>query len=198
MSILTSVDLKGWFHERLLAVLDRRQVEASEGAKAYLIELLVRNAGTPPDLDRPLAFALAEACEAGEPGERFRRHRALGDRALYLSGFFGEHLEHRGIPKTYVQAIGSRGYGTAGDLARRWGGPGAVLGELSERFDRMTMVLDEVRESTALRTPQDIVRLYDRWKQTGSQRIAERLAEEGVFPMGGLEADERGGGPTFH
>jgi hypothetical protein len=196
MSILTSVDLKGWFHERLDAVLERRQVEATDGARVYLVELLVRNTGTSPDLDQPLAFALAEACETGEPGERFRRHRALGDRALYLSGFFGEHLEHRGIPRTYVQTIGARGYGTAGDLARRWGGPGALLEELAERFETMTMVLDEVRESTALRTPQDIVRLYDRWKQTGSAKLAERLAEEGVFPMGG--AHKTGEGPTYH
>jgi hypothetical protein len=195
MSILTSVDLKGWFHERLGAVLERRQVGATDEAKLYLVELLVRNAGTPPDLDRPLAFALAEACEPGEPSERFRRHRALGDRALYLSGFFGEHLEHRGIARTYVQSIGARGYGTAGDLARRWGGPGAVLAELAERFERMSMVLDEVRESTALRTPQDIVRLYDRWKQTGSAKLAERLAEEGVFPVAGTKSDD---GPTYH
>lgn len=183
MSILTSVDLKGWFRERLDGVLERRSVPVTGGAQGYLVELLVRNAGTPPDLDRPLAFALADACEPMDPGERYRRHRALGDRALYLSGFFSEHLERRGIARDYVEAMGSRGYGTAGDLARRWGGPGAVLAELSERFAEVAMVLDEVRESTTLRTPQDIVRLYDRWKQTRSARLAERLAEEGVFPV---------------
>jgi hypothetical protein len=192
MSILTSVDLKGWFHERLSAVLEHRNIATTDHARVYLVELLVRNAGTPPDLDRPLAFALAEACEAAEPGERFRRHRALGDRALYLSGFFGQHLEHRGVAQTYVRSIGARGYGTASELARRWGGPGAVLEELSEHFTPMCLVLDEVRESTALRTPQDIVRLYDRWKQTGSARLAERLAAEGVFPVSGDD------GPTYH
>lgn len=195
MSILTSVDLKSWFHERLDGVLERRHLPATPEARVYLVELLVRNTGTPPDLDRPLAFALAEACETGEPGERLRRHRALGDRALYLAGFFGEHLDHRGIPRTYVQTIGARGYGTAGDLARRLGGPGAVLEELAERFEPMVRALDEVRESTALRTPQDIVRLYDRWKQTGSAKLAERLAEEGVFPMSESRAS---GGPTYH
>lgn len=191
MSILTSVDLNGWFRERLEAVLERRSIPVTAQAQGYLVELLVRNAGTPPDLDRPLAFALAEACEPVEAGERYRRHRALGDRALYLSGFFSEHLERRGIARDYVQAMGSRGYGTAGDLCRRWGGPGAVLEELSERFAPMALVLDEVRESTALRTPQDIVRLYDRWKQTRSARLAERLAEEGVFPVAQ-------GGETLH
>jgi hypothetical protein len=183
MSILTSVDLQGWFRERLEAVLDRRGVAVSEPARGYLVTLLTRNAGTAPDLDRPLAFALVEASEPSDLAERFRRHRDLGDRALYLSGFFSEHLERRGLARDYVQAMGARGYGTASGLCRRWGGPAEVLEELAQRFAPMASVLDEVRESTALRTPQDIVRLYDRWKQTRSARLAERLAEEGVFPV---------------
>jgi len=36
---------------------------------------------------------------------------------------------------------------------------------------------------TSLRTPQDIVRLYDRWRQGRSVAIAERLAAAGVFPQ---------------
>ena len=57
-----------------------------------------------------------------------------------------------------------------------------VYRELASLFAPITRVLDDVRESTALRTPQDIVRLYDKWRRTGSPRIAARLSAEGVYP----------------
>jgi len=57
-----------------------------------------------------------------------------------------------------------------------------VYRELAALFAPITRVLDDVRESTALRTPQDIVRLYDKWRRTGSPRIAARLSAEGVYP----------------
>ncbi|MCZ7687217.1 MAG: hypothetical protein M5U28_54170 [Sandaracinaceae bacterium] len=44
-----------------------------------------------------------------------------------------------------------------------------------------------------MRTPQDIVKLYDRWRRTRSPRLAERLRAEGVFPTG-----EGPGGRILH
>ena len=60
-----------------------------------------------------------------------------------------------------------------------------VYGDLSENFGTYTSLLEEVRESTAMRTPQDIVRLYEKWKKTGSPLLAERLRSEGVYPSPG-------------
>jgi hypothetical protein len=186
MSIETFADLGGWFHEQLDAALTRRGVQAGDGTRAYLADLLARMGleHDPDSLRTPLAIQLAEARAIPTGAERLRRFRALGDDALYLRGFCTEHLEHRGISAAYVATLGEAAYDHAGELARRSAARsvGEVYGELARKFALLAAALDEIRESTALRTPGDVIRLYDRWQKTHSPRLAERLTEEGVFP----------------
>lgn len=181
MSIETFGDLRGWFRERLEAALGRRQLAAGEATRAYLVDLLARvGLGQENDaLSRPLALQLAEA-RAAERAERVRLYRALGDDALYLRGFCADHLDHRGITTEYVATLGETAYGQAGDLTL--GSASEVYRELAHKFERFADALDDVREGTTLRTPSDIVRLYDKWTRTHSPKIAERLTAEGVFP----------------
>lgn len=198
MTIETFVDLRGWFHERLEACLSKRGERAADETQLYLVELLaVRglraapskalSAGFPLGKElcgRPLAMILAEAATA-EGEDRLRLFRGLGDEALYTAGFFSDHLEHRGITEDYVVRMGGGAYDTASKLAERSPSEAVrteVYRELGERFVTFAHVLDDVKESTAFRTPQDIVRLYDKWRRTGSPRIAERLSAEGVYP----------------
>ena len=185
MSIEMSRDVRGWFQERLEQALQRRRADASELTRLYLVELLARFAERPEGVTwtRPLAFQLADAC-ATEGTERISKLRALGDAALYVLGFFEDHLERRGVNRSYVVSMGGRAYAHAQSLSayspqeriRR-----EVYGELAEGFEDYVEAFDEVRESTVLRTPQDIVRLYEKWKRTRSPHLAERLRTEGVF-----------------
>lgn len=199
MTIETFVDLRSWFHERLTGCMASRGLSASDPTTHYLVELLASvGVGTPGPRQeslcgRPLVMILAEATGA-EGAERLRLFRTLGDEALYTAGFFADHLERRGVTEAYVTQMGAQAYDTASRLA--WRTPhevarAEVYRELAVRFAPLTRVLDDVRESTALRTPQDIVRLYDKWRRTGSPRIAARLGAEGVFPG-------REGGGTVH
>jgi hypothetical protein len=194
--IETFADLRFWFRERLEAALEQRRVEAAESTRAYLVELLSAlgvGRRRPPG-QRPLALQLADAREADDGLERLRIYRALGDEALCLSGFFSDHLESRGLSAGYVCSMGGGAYENAGVLALQSASESTRVGvyrELSRKFVPFAQVLDEVRESTALRTPQDIVKLYDRWRRTGSPRLAERLSAEGVYPA-------RAGGKTLH
>lgn len=191
MTIELSADPSGFFRERLVSALGRRNVTVSEDTEVYLVHLLTGFVHVTADeaIGQPLVERLAEALEAPSAVERFRRFRALGDNALYVAGFFSDHLTRRGISRDYVVSMGGRAYFAAGDLAeRRLGGgslaPPEIFDELAGDFDRLALILDEVRETTSLRTPQDIVRLYERWRRTGSRVLAERLEQEGVFPQG--------------
>jgi len=180
MTIELSANPTGFFRERLLEALTRRHVSVSESTEVYLVHLLAGFVTTSADdaLERPLVEHLARALEAPSNTERFRRFRALGDNALYVCGFFSDHLDRRGVSRGYVVSMGGRAYVAAADVG------GFVYEELGESFDLLAQVLDEVRETTSLRTPQDIVRLYERWRRTGSPALAERLEAEGVFPQG--------------
>ncbi|MCS6799967.1 MAG: hypothetical protein NZ898_15870, partial [Myxococcota bacterium] len=138
-------------------------------------------------LGLPYGLWLVQAATEPSPSARVRRLRELGDATLYGVGFFGAALEHRGVSRRYVLDIGRRAYRAAASGPVR-----PVLVELADAIGRFALVLDDVREQTALRTPQDIVRLYDRWRRTGSPLLAERLGREGVFPQ------RPGRGRTLH
>lgn len=186
MSIETFADLRGWFRERLEAALGQRRVGAGEATRAYLVDLLARvGLGQENEtLARPLALQLAEARSAERAPDRLRLYRTLGDDALYLRGFCAEHLDHRGITTDYVATLGETAYDQAGELAPF--GASEVYRELARKFEPFADALDDVREGTAMRTPTDIVRLYEKWTKTRSPKIAERLSAEGVFPtLGG-------------
>ncbi|MBX7196739.1 MAG: hypothetical protein K1X94_32100 [Sandaracinaceae bacterium] len=187
MTIEMIGDVRGWFHERLTACMAARSLAVADETTFYLVELLA-SAGLARReslCGRPLVMILAEASSADDGVERLRLFRTLGDEALYVGGFFADHLERRGVSEAYVSRLGTQAYETASSLASRSSHDAMRVGvyrELAELFAPLTRVLDDVRESTALRTPQDIVRLYDKWRRTGSPRIAARLTAEGVYP----------------
>ncbi len=186
MTIESHYDIRGYFYERVTTALRRLGHDADEIAEYYLVELLARHAmgANVHSLEEPLVHRLASAAHITMPRERFRRFRDVGDSALYICGFFADRLRGKGLSRDYVVTLGGRAYRHAAQLAASADTmPREVYERLAGEFDVFARVLDEVREETTLRTPQDIVRLYDRWLRTGSPRVADRLREQGVFPQ---------------
>ncbi len=178
------MDMREFFRDRVRAALSRRELEVTETTEFYLVELLARNRQLSPGRET-LAERLGQALTATSRRERLRAFRDAGDSALVAAGLFFDYLERRGISRDYVVAIGCRAYASAGELA--FDSPVAeAYPELSNSFEEFARVFDDVRESTELRTPQDIVRLYERWQQTRSPLLAERLRAAGVYPGSGL------------
>ncbi len=180
MAIESFTDLRGYFHERLRAALQRSGLGASVGTEHYLLELLSGSHGHLATPDRPLVDRLQAALNAPDPRERLRNFRETGDAALYTCGFFPDHLDRRGMSPDYFASVGGRAYRAAGELDLR---QATTFEELATGFLDFAQVLEEVREETVLRTPQDIVKLYDRWRRTRSPKLAERLHAAGVFPQ---------------
>src|SRR5829696_6790394 len=98
MSIALERSVGGFFHEVVGDAVRTQQLDATDQAMSYLVALLTEFAHPDPDredtFDRPLAFLLDEALRT-TGAERFQRLRALGDGVLYLTGFFGDHIETR-------------------------------------------------------------------------------------------------------
>src|SRR5262245_62673777 len=89
---------------------------------SYLVALLTDFAHPDPGrgdtFERPLAFLLHEALHT-TGAERFQRLRALGDGVLYLTGFFGDHIEICGVDMAYVTNVGATAYRGAATMLRR-------------------------------------------------------------------------------
>jgi hypothetical protein len=197
MSILAQGSVSDFFHEVVEDALRSRRVEATDGAATYLVSLLADFAK--PDckaeqtLERPLAFLLDEALHAPAPGERFDRLRLLGDGVLYTCGFFGDHFEARGLDQKYLFGIGMTAYGTASSMLRT-GQEDAqaravdVYGELSTKFASFVEVIAEVADTTIAKgvaSSKGLLKLYERWLKTKSDRLAQTLSSHGFVPVAG-------------
>jgi hypothetical protein len=178
-----------FFREQLVQAMEHQKVATSALTEYYLVNLLaacVRGERLPapePGFDEmPLALLYARALEASRH-ERARLLRAAGDTALFVSGFFADSLREAAGGLRYYCDLGGRAYARLArehETASRVGP--AVFGELSAQFRDLVDVLSEVSETTRLNTPLSVVRLYERWLQTGSRRAASLLAERGITP----------------
>jgi hypothetical protein len=204
MTILAAGSVTGFFFEVVEDAMKARRVEATDGATRYLVMLLADYAhpseGAGDALERPVTLLLDEALQVADPAERFERLRVLGDGVLYGCGFFGDHFEARGVDPKYLHGLGTRAYGAASSMLRRGPMPlgGAananddasqdLFGELAQKFEAFVQVVAEVADATiAMGTASSggLLRVYERWLKTGSDRLANALTSRGVVPTRG-------------
>jgi hypothetical protein len=194
MTIVAASSVAGFFNEVVEDAIKARRVDATDGATRYLVALLADYAHPAPGaenaLDRPLTLALDEALRAPAPAERFEKLRLLGDGVLYGCGFFGDHFEARGVDPKYLHGLGTRAYGAASSMLRH--GPDDVgpdvFGELASKFDAFVEVVAEVADATIAMSGENargLLRVYERWLKTGSERLASALTSRGVVPTRG-------------
>jgi hypothetical protein len=104
----------------------------------------------------------------------------VGDRSLFISGFFGDSLNRSLVDVDYYIQLGECAYGCLARQQRE--AMGEVFDELAEKFTAFVDVLGEVSERTSLTSNRDLMRLYERWLRTGSARSARVLASKGIVP----------------
>jgi hypothetical protein len=130
--------------------------------------------------ETPLALLYARALE-GPPEDRTRRLRQLGDTALFVSGYFPDSHLGGAVDHSYYRELGGRAYAHLSQQERLAHGPG-VFAELSRRFTQFADLLSEVSDSTLAAGHLTLVKLYERWRATGSRRAAALLAKQGLAP----------------
>jgi hypothetical protein len=204
--ILVGKTAHEWFREMVGEVLTQRGLKVQEGTEFYLVNLLAgfldREKLFVEEADgsvraEPLALILLRAMEADRQ-RRARELRRLGDTALYMSGFFGDALARSVSGVDYYIAMGERAYGTLAESER--GQQGELFGELSDRFPQFVDLFAEIAELGNLRSNRGLVKLYERFLTTRSQRVAALLRERGVALFAGpsSERPRSGSKPLKH
>jgi hypothetical protein len=189
-----------YFRELVASGLAHRRLRIQEATEFYLVNLLASHLQSEalfaarPDgtLDaEPLALLLKRALES-QREERRRMLKKLGDTSLFVSGFFGDSLARSLVDVDYYIAMGGRAYDALSETERGQGGRAALYAELAGRFPDLVDLLAEIAELSELSSNRGLVKLYERFLATGSQRVAERLRERGVALFAGPGAP-RGG-----
>jgi hypothetical protein len=173
-----------YFRELVETAMQYQHVKAHEQTSFYVVNLLAGfvypDQRARPREDDPLGIRLVTALHADGIAQRDGL-RHVGDRALFVSGFFSDSLHRSQIDIDYYNHLGAYAYGS---LARL-GHPafGGVFDELASKFTAFVDVLSEVSERTALTSNADILRLYEKWLRTGSPRSADLLSARGIVPI---------------
>lgn len=176
--------LETFFQDQLEAALRDQGLSAGALTEHYLVRLLAAYASQPIN-DTPLALRMLEAVEA-EPRERRLVLREVGDTSLYVSGFWSESFTKKLVDVDYYIGIGESAYGELARAPVAWTRDpfGQVFEELARNFERFVKVLATVsRRLVPEPSPQDVVKLYERWRQTGSRWAASKLAAFGVVAL---------------
>ena len=177
-----------FFREQLEKAMEHQRVSTSAFTEHYLVNLLSgavraeRAPGMAEEGEMPLALLYVRAAEASHL-ERARLLRQAGDTALFVSGFFADSVSRTLVDLAYYRALGGHAYARLSREDARLGVGPSIFSELAARFTEFADLLAEVSEQSRLSTNNDIVRLYERWLQTGSRRAAVLLAERGIAPL---------------
>jgi len=135
------------------------------------------------DYDQPLAHLLCEAIASREE-RRFTLFKATGDLSLFISGFFSDSVMRKPVDFDYYVSLGGYAYGRAARLSAHQTAA-EVFEELSQKFSRFVDVLTEVSEASTLTDHTSLLRLYEKWLRTGSERTGAMLRDLGVLPVPG-------------
>jgi len=176
-----------YFKELVESSLARQHVRAGDMTEYYLVNLLcqyVRPERTAhPEQGQPLAVQWTRAMQSAGIEQR-KRLRHLGDFSLFMAGFFSDSFRRRPVDVDYYVSMGAYAYGS---LSRAEDACREVYAELARKFVGFSDVLADISERTTLTSNNDdLLRLYEKWLRTGSERDGQRLIERGIVPNGSV------------
>ncbi len=189
---IEQVGVMEFFREHVDSALCNQKVPAAELTVFYLVQLLKKFVNPHEDpryRNDPLVIALKRAAVVAISNyERRRLFREIGDRALFITGFFEGRLNRSFVNPEYYIGFGEEAYqylsNDKEDMLSE------IFTDLSKRFAVYSDVLSEVRDRTNCWTNKELIRLYEKWLKTKSPGMVDILVERG-FPLQTLKARPR-------
>lgn len=181
---------QAFFHELIDDAFKSRRLATQPETQFYLVNLLGQFITTDQLYTRdengnaqeePLALMLKEAMDQAQPEAKRSLLRHVGDVSLYVAGFFQDSLSRKLVDVDYYIGMGGTAYQhvastTPEDVLR------ALYGELAEKFSSFVDILAEISDKTTIKNEKNLLRLYELWVRTRSERAAKALQEAGIIP----------------
>lgn len=191
---LSQFGAREYFQGAVKSAVINQGFPASDESIVYLVNLLLAfirsdklfESTSDGMMIKPLAIIYSEALTANSECNRTQSLQRLGDIALFISGLYSKSLGRSLVDVDYYIAMGGNAYGYLA-VCRRYlwvsGGIRIVFNELSEKFAGYVEILAEVGETSNLSGNTDILRLYELWQYSGSERLAKKLQALGIHPV---------------
>ncbi|MES2856080.1 MAG: hypothetical protein V4692_09465 [Bdellovibrionota bacterium] len=185
------VSPRDYFDQIVTEAIERRRIKTYPLVKGYIVELLefyvpAQNLFDETDSSGRLTReTLAETflrAQSAEDSVRTELLKKLGDRSLYISGFFGDSLQRKLVDIDYYADMGGMAYGALASAARE-DTAAKVFDEFARRFLEFVDLLTDISSRAKLQNEENILRLFEVYAKTGSEVARERLIEKGVITM---------------
>lgn len=179
-----------FFFELIRGALSRQKVQIGPETEFYLVHLMNRFIFTESLFSRdgegqvkeePLALMVKDALDQTAPEAQRSIFQHVGDFSLYVAGYFQESFNRRAVDVGYYIGMGGAAYSavaTREPVASRQ----KVYEELAQKFRQCVDVLSDVSERTTPKREADLLRTYEMWIRTGSEKAARALHEAGIIP----------------
>ena len=183
----TLVDVRNYFADELKVVMEKHRLSALETSTLYLASLLSRHieshnffaVGPNGKLaDNFLTDLYIQYLQA-KPEEQKLVLQRLGDVCLLVSGYFSDSLRRKVVDLSFYFGMGGSAYYNLSVMSDKTETK-ETFGELANKFQSFSNVLGEMSERSGLQSNKDVLRLYERWIVTGSERIRSVLNEKGI------------------
>ncbi len=201
--IRLATDLDSYFESEVRDTARKQGIAISPFTSNYLARMLSRfsdtrsfltqNPTARPEEDPKQSFPrLALLWLEGlsqDPLGRYQKFQLLGDVALFTSGFFAERIQRSAVDMDYYIAMGGQAYAKAGQIRESIQAERDIniFFELSSSFSELVEVMAEISDRSLLGNDKDLLRLYEKWLGSGSERMRRMLAENGI--ISGTESD---------
>lgn len=183
-------DIQAYFHELVTQSLERNKLKVHPETEFYLVNLmrqfmsadhLFARDQNGHSKEEPVALMVKEALEEPRPEAQKLLFRHVGDICLYVSGFFQESLKRKLVDVDYYIDMGGTAYR---NVAARADAPTFrdLYHDLATRFPAFVGVFEEISVKTTPKTEKDLLRIYENWVNTRSDKAARALQEAGILP----------------
>jgi hypothetical protein len=180
------------FNELLKEACDKLDFKIAAASQSYILNLLKfyidsRNLYSPfidETMEKPpetFAELYLTALNLESPKNK-EYMKILADRALYLSGFFGESLQKKSVDIDYYMGIGASAYQNLATWTKEET-TSIIYSQFSNQFTRYVNLLSYMSDKSAIQSEQNILKLYERYVQTGSQAVREKLNALGLTTL---------------
>lgn len=179
---------KDYFKEAVRDAFTKRKIEAFPMAETYLVNVLehyvvaahlheTETSKSPTTLAETLLIAAQS-----EHATKVDMLKKLGDRTLYVCGFFSDSFHRKVIDVDYCAEMGGTAYRILASSTKE-DTLSQVYTLYSKKFLAFVEALNYISEKSQLQSSSNVLRIYDRYLKTGSELAREKLSKMGIVPI---------------